>query len=341
MYGMLPVSAVSIGSSDIILAIASMSIGFAFYITSAVFSSVLQANERFGHYSIMNAIPNISFIMAFSFLYVGGSDLSSSTQFQIVSYSFGLFGIVQYCYGLFANKYPIRSLFKSYFRNYNWTMFSDASRAFVKIGPVSLFTVTSPVISLGVTWILGRNGENITHFFIAERIVQLIPGTVGYAISVVLLPKFAKSLSSDKTNIVFHNIFAMGLVGAMTTTLIYLYASDLVNIVYGNFGISAFDGTEISNIVRVICLVTFGLMIEPVLISAFFSRANPKDSLFLLIVNVVSMFVVVVVSYILLPNVFLGSNDIFIIYDLLVYSRLFSILLCFLILNKRQSGLEG
>jgi putative peptidoglycan lipid II flippase len=249
-------------------------IGLSTTSVSAVYPSLFQAQGRFFAHSALAAVQNIVYIITFVFvLLLKIDDLQLlSLQIAIALVVAGLFQIVisQIAFGqTFVGTiwpFEMSQLKRAHFRL--------ALDTLTKMAPISLFNVSSPLAAILATLILVRYDLNITYFFVAERLIQLVPGTVGYAIGIVILPMTARA-RHDKAGDLIQMVFlisALLAAGCIIAAMLHQFSTPIVNLLYRRFNFTAGDAAITSSFLTGIAVSVPPLLIEPVLTNRLFGQ---------------------------------------------------------------------
>lgn len=263
--------------NDIIPFSALLGIGLALNTVGAFYPSIFQAQGRFIFHSLLYSIINIGFILLFVLLWA--LDINKSvTVSMLISVAFIGTGVVQIVVASVLLKMPLGHLV--------WplktlvgvrvasTRFLSTLRAMT---PIAMFNATSPLAAVLATAVLVRGGLNITQFFVAERLVQLLPGTVGYAIGVVVLPMIArqyKNGSPSQGNDFAILIGSLSFFGILASTALLFFSEQAIEVLYQRFNFSSTDALRTADYLEAISISALPLLLEQALANRLFAFMN-------------------------------------------------------------------
>jgi putative peptidoglycan lipid II flippase len=241
---------------------------------SAVYPSLFQAQGRFFAHSALAAVPNIVSILVFLVILL--LKLNDLELLAILSaFALLIAGLCQIVISRIATGQT--------FANIVWPFGASQPRrahlrlardSLTKMAPISVFNASSALASILATIILVHYNQNITYFFVAERMVCLIPGTIGYAIGVVILPMTARA-RYEKVGDLVQLIFLINVLlvaGCIIALVLYQFSTPIVNILYQRFKFTAGDAETASIFLEGIAVSVPPLLIEPILSSRLFGH---------------------------------------------------------------------
>jgi peptidoglycan biosynthesis protein MviN/MurJ (putative lipid II flippase) len=202
MASMLPYDIYARLSSGFILVFSLLlGIGLSTTSVSAVYPSLFQAQDRFFAHSALASLQNIVFIGIFAIVLLLKIDELQLLSLQ-VAVALVIAGSLQIMISCLMISHPFAAVIWPFRfprpRRFHLRLAFDT---LTKMVPISLFNVTSPLAAILATLILVRDDLNITYFFVAERLVQLVPGTIGYAVGIVILPLTARARHNKSSDL--------------------------------------------------------------------------------------------------------------------------------------------
>lgn len=283
---MLPSNIYSRLSSGFILFFSLLlGIGLSTTAVSAVYPSLFQAQNRFFAHSILASLQNIVFIGIFVIVLMLKIDDLQLLSLQ-VAVALMIAGSLQIMISCFMISHPFAAVIWP-FRFPRPRRFHHLRLAFdtlTKMGPISMFNVTSPMAAILATLILVRDDLNITYFFVAERLVHLVPGTVGYAVGIVILPLTARA-RHNKSSDLFQTIILISTllpVGGSVAVLLHQFSRPIINLLYQHLNFTEADALTTSVYVSSIAISVLPLMVEPMLMNRLFAQMRSSANVVLL-----------------------------------------------------------
>lgn len=275
MTFLLPSDIYTILSSKFILLFSVVfGIGLSTTSVSAVYPSLFQAQGRFFAHSALAAVLNIVYISIFLFMLLLQIDDLELLSLQI-ALALLLAGLGQIVISRFAIGQTFVGIIWPFgISQPRRTHFRLALDTLTKMAPISIFNASSPLAAILATLVLVRYDQNITYFFVAERLVQLIPGTVGYAIGIVILPMTARARHDkvgDLTQMILL-ITVLLLAGCLIAAMLHQFSNPIVNTLYQRFNFTTGDAATASIFLTGIALSVPPLLIEPVLSNRLFGQ---------------------------------------------------------------------
>lgn len=281
MLSLIPADIYAFLQKDIWLFSILLGLGLALNSAGAIYPSIFQAQSRFFFHSALYSLINIGFIILFALVWV--FDIAdANTVSLLICLAFLGSGLVQIAVAALLVKQPLQHVL------WPFGSLAEIPKAFMRfvytlrqMGPIAMFNATSPLAAVLATAVLVRGKLNITQFFVAERLVQLLPGTLGYAIGVVVLPMIARQRKSDSKgagNGFLILIGCLAFFGAIGSVGLYLFSAQAIAILYQRFNFSAADAAATAAYLQGISLSALPLLLEQALANRLFAfmhlRAN-------------------------------------------------------------------
>jgi putative peptidoglycan lipid II flippase len=243
---------------------------------SAVYPSLFQAQGRFFAHSALASLLNIVYISVFLIMLLLNIDNLELVSLQ-VAVAMAVAGLLQIVISCFAVGQPFAAVIWP-FRFPHPTRFHLrlALDTLTKMAPVSIFNASSPLAAILATLVLVQYNLNITYFFVAERLVQLVPGTVGYALGIVLLPMTARA-RRNKASDFLQTILLISVLlvaGCIIAALLHQFSRTVINLLYQHFNFTAGDALTTSVFLSSIAVSVVPLLIEPVLTNRLFAHMH-------------------------------------------------------------------
>lgn len=259
-------------------------IGLSIMSVSAVFPSLFQAQGRFFAHSALASLQNIVFISVFVVVALLRIHDLQLLALQI-ALSFAIAGLMQIMISCYMTSYPFKSaIWPFHFPLWKRSHLRLAFDSLAKMAPISMFNVTSPIAAVLATLVLVRQDSNITYFFIAERLVQLVPGTVGYAVGIVILPLTAR-MHLNKSSDLFQTIVlvsALLIVGSGLAVLLRQFSEPIIGLLYQRQQFSEGDTLATSAFLNAIAISVVPLIVEPMLTNRLFGHMRNLENMVLL-----------------------------------------------------------
>jgi putative peptidoglycan lipid II flippase len=285
MASMLPSDIYARLSSGFILFFSLLlGIGLSTTSVSAVYPSLFQAQDRFFAHSALASLQNIVFIGILVIVLLLKIDDLQLLSLQ-VGFALVIAGSLQIMISCLMIGHPIAAVI--------WPFRFPRARRFhlrlafgtlTKMVPISMFNVTSPLAAILATLILVRDDLNITYFFIAERLVQLVPGTVGYAVGIVILPLTARA-RYNKSSDLFQTIILISTLlaaGGSIAVLLHQFSRPIINLLYQHLNFTEGDALTTSVYVSSIAISVLPLIVEPMLTNRLFAQMRTSANVVLL-----------------------------------------------------------
>jgi putative peptidoglycan lipid II flippase len=264
-------------------------IGLSITSVSAVYPSLFQAQGRFFAYSALGAVLNTVFISTFLIMVLLKIDNLELLSLQ-VAIALVITGLCQIAISRIALGQTFAGIVWPFGKSQpNRTHLRLALDSLTKMAPVSISNASSSLAAIVATLILVRYDQNITYFFVAERVVQLIPGTVGYAIGIVILP-IAVRARQDKAGDLIQMVFLITVLlvaGCIIAAMLHHFAIPIVNLLYHRFNFTAGDAATASIFLTGIVVSVPAFLIEPVLMNRLFAQMRTLAHVILVIGSIV------------------------------------------------------
>jgi putative peptidoglycan lipid II flippase len=261
-----------------------LGIGLSTTSVSAVYPSLFQAQGRFFAHSALASVQNIVFIGIFVIVLLLKIDDLQLLSLQ-VAVALLIAGSLQIMISCLMISHPFAAVVWPFRfprpRRFHLRLAFDT---LTKMVPISMFNVTSPLAAILATLILVRDDLNITYFFVAERLVQLVPGTVGYAVGIVILPLTARA-RHNKSGDLFQMIILISTLlpaGASIAVLLHQFSMPIINLLYQHLNFTEADALTTSVYVSSIAISVLPLIVEPMLMNRLFAQMRSSANVVLL-----------------------------------------------------------
>jgi putative peptidoglycan lipid II flippase len=249
-------------------------IGLSTTSVSAVYPSLFQAQGRFFAHSALASLLNIVFISTFLIMLLLNIDNLELLSLQ-VAVALAVAGLLQIMISCVAIGHPFAAVIWPFQfprpRRFHLRLAVDT---LTQMAPVSLFNASFPLAAILATLVLVQYNLNVTYFFVAERVVQLVPGTVGYAIGIVILPMVAsarRNKASDFPQMVTL-ISVLLVAGGIIAALLHQFSRPVIDLLYQHLNFTAGDALTTSVFLSSIAVSVLPMFIEPVLTNRLFAH---------------------------------------------------------------------
>jgi putative peptidoglycan lipid II flippase len=261
-----------------------LGIGLSTTSVAAVYPSLFQAQNRFFAHSALASLQNIVFIGIFVIVLLLRIDDLQLLSLQ-VAVALVIAGSLQIMISCLMIGHPVAAVIWPFGfprpRRFHLRLAFDT---LTKMVPISMFNVTSPLAAILATLILVRDDLNITYFFVAERLVQLVPGTVGYAVGIVVLPLTARA-RHNKASDLFQTVILISILlasGGSIAVFLHQFSGSIINILYQHLNFTEGDALTTSVYVSSIAISVLPLIVEPMLTNRLFAQMRTSANVVLL-----------------------------------------------------------
>ena len=246
---------------------------------SSIYSSILNANNKFALSAALPIILNIVLCLAIMFAYYFTRDFLKFLSWGVI-----IGGLIQIIFLLFSTKTNkiIINFFNKTFSIYIKKFFFLFTPSFFSSGLLQINILIGTIIA-------SYESSAVSYLYYADRIYQLPLAIVGISLGLALLPNISKKVKINSQSEVFNTIektikFAL-LFAVPAAVALFLIPEMIVQILFERGQFDSFSTTSTASALSMFALGLVAFILIKVLTPIFFAYEDAKPPLLLSLIN--------------------------------------------------------